>query len=243
MILSLQDLKNQRLVWSAGQANSSANPSASRRHIPSGHVSFDQCLEGWPSSGLVELQLPAWGIGELRLILPALSHLAGDAATQNKLQVWLTENVCLMPQALDSAYASNTVVLENLGTKQSLWALETLLTSGVCSVLICWLPQLTSAQAKRLQVAAKESGTLVFCLREISQLEHSLPISLRLQLSPTDQGLMIDVLKRQNAQPVEPFELDLLECSPQLYQQATKPDVHAYQHNIVPFPSQSIELK
>jgi len=71
MSLSLEDLKTQRVVWSASQSSQLACNAPS--NVPSGFSMFDQKLGGWPSSGLVELQPSASGIGELRLILPALS--------------------------------------------------------------------------------------------------------------------------------------------------------------------------
>jgi len=153
MTPSLQDLKNQRLVWSAARCALQKPKS-----IPSNYPEFDQHLDGWPESGLVELQVPAIGIGEIRLILPALQRLAQHEQTNTKLQVWLTEQMLLMPQALDAAFAMHTVVIEQLEHKQMLWALETLLNSGVCSAIICWLPYLKPTQAKRLQVLAKDSN-------------------------------------------------------------------------------------
>lgn len=244
MTPSLQDLKNQRLIW-----NASRSERQQPKSIASSYPEFDQRLDGWPESGLVELQIPTVGIGEVRLILPALQQLAQQEATHTKLQVWLTEQMQLMPQALDAAFAMNTVVIEHLDYKQILWALETLLSSGVCSAVVCWLPYLKPAQAKRLQVLAKDSNTLVFCLRDLGanlgqgasansgMYDSALAISLRIRLSATDSGLNVDVLKRQNALPISPFELRLSERTPQLYVHASQPDIHAYQHNVVPFPT------
>lgn len=234
MSLSLQELKNRRLVWSANQAPShSVEPS----FIPSGFAALDKQIGGWPNSGLVELQPTALGVGELRLILPALSSLATRKEGQGKLQVWLPGGVQLMPQGLGMAFTSSTIMLKALSANESLWVLDTLLQSGICSAVVCWLDALDPAQAKRLQIAAKDSNTLVFCIRSVVSQDSSLPISLRMRLQPTDQGLLLDVFKRQNAYAVEPFHLSLSGASPELYRCQKISDAHAYQHNVISFPS------
>jgi len=234
MTPSLQELKHRRLVWTANQApNHIAEPS----FVPSGFAMLDAQTGGWPSSGLVELQPSALGIGELRLIFPALSFLAGKASARQSLQVWLPGALQLMPQGLGGAFTPNTVMLKALGSKESLWVLDTLLQSGVCSAVVCWLDALDSAQAKRLQIAAKESGTLVFCIRPAPKQDGSLPISMRMRLQPAENGLLLDVFKRQNAYAPEPFHVPLYSAEPALYQRKKLPDVQAYQHNVLPFPS------
>lgn len=234
MSLSLQELKNRRLVWSANQA---PNHIVEPAFIPSGFAVLDEQIGGWPNSGLVELQPSAMGVGELRLILPVLASLASKTTDQAKLQVWLPGGVQLMPQGLGAAFTSSTVMLKSLSSSESLWVLDTLLQSGICSAVVCWLDALDPAQAKRLQIAAKESNTLVFCIRSMVRQDNSLPISLRMRLQPSDQGLLLDVFKRQNAYAVEPFQLNLSKASPELYRRQKISDAHAYQHNVISFPS------
>ena len=47
---------------------------------PSGYTPLDELLPGggWPHRGLIELLLQQNGIGEMRLLLPALQRLAGQ---------------------------------------------------------------------------------------------------------------------------------------------------------------------
>ena len=237
MTPSLQELKHRRLVWTANQApNHIAEPS----FVSSGFAVLDEQTGGWPSSGSVELQPSALGIGELRLIFPALSFLAEKASSRQSLQVWLSGGLQLMPQGLGGAFTSNTVVLKALGSKESLWVLDTLLQSGVCSAVVCWLDTLDSAQAKRLQIAAKESGTLVFCIRSAPKQDASLPISMRVRLEPAEDGLLLDVFKRQNAFAPEPFHVHLCSAEPALYRRQKISDIQAYQHNILPFPGSRV---
>lgn len=240
MPLSLQEIKNQRLVWSA--SNAAQRTAVASQYLSSGFPVFDQQVGGWPASGLVELQPSAMGIGELRLILPALSLLTESQNSDSlnpstkKLQVWLPSGAQLMPHGLGSALASQTLVMKALPHTDALWVLDTLLQSGVCGSVVCWLSGLEPAQAKRLQLAAKEHGTLVFCIQSNVRQQNSLPISMRLRLEPTKNGLSLDVFKRQNAYSVEPFYLDFASVAPSLYQRTRISEAHAYQHNVLTFP-------
>jgi len=232
---TIESLKQQRLVWSASHSYS---PLQGLYYLASGYAELDQALGGWPASGLVELQIERMGIGELRLLLPALAALTkGEHA--HKLQVWLDAPSQLMPQGLGGAFSDQLVVLNEPKHELKLWALEQLFRSGACSAVVFWVKALKPAQAKRLQIAAKESNTLGFMLSYSSAQSVSLPISLRMELSASLNGLMLNVFKRQNAFPLAPFEVNLQQHFPELFERTTRPAIHAYQHNVLAFPNSS----
>lgn len=229
---TIESLKRRRLVWSAAHGHGSLSGG---HYLESTYAELDQALGGWPVSGLVELQTEAMGIGELRLVLPALAALA-EGEHSHKLQVWLGAPSQLMPQGLGEAFGQQLIVLNESRHEMKLWALEQLFGSGACSAIVFWVDDLKPAQAKRLQIAAKESNTLGFMLSYCSAQSVSLPISLRMQVSLSENGLMLNVFKRQHAFPLQPFEVNLQQRFPELFEQKIRSAVHAYQHNILTFP-------
>lgn len=226
---TLQALKDRQLVHKGSDSSS-----LERRVVSSGYSDFDQRLDGgWPAYGVVELSPENTGIGELRLLEPVLSNLA----ILRPLQAWVGVPACLMPSYLTSASRERGLIISPPDRKQTCWVVEQLLLSGCCSSVVCWMNELSPAQAKRLQVAAKESQTLLFLIRSSFSLSQSLPVSMRLQLETHDSGLKVSVIKRQNAWPLEPFALDLSKRWPQLFRRE-KSEVHAFcPDNVVAFPS------
>lgn len=92
-------------LWRASQIGG-----GQRRTTPSGHAALDAELPGggWPHAELTELLLPQPGIGELRLLVPALAMVgrAGQGGGQPTSQSIV--NPCVMlfdPPALLSAWA------------------------------------------------------------------------------------------------------------------------------------------
>jgi protein ImuA len=66
--------------------------SAARRvdTVPTGYAALDACLPGggWPRTGLIEILVPRFGVGELYLLLPALALLTRRPAA--RWCVWVT---------------------------------------------------------------------------------------------------------------------------------------------------------
>ncbi|TNC80945.1 MAG: recombinase RecA [Oleiphilus sp.] len=226
-LTTLQSLKEQQLIWQ-GRRLSEQKPAC----LASGYAAFDHALSGgWPASGLVELTPVHLGIGELRLLLPVVTELAGT----RPLQAWVGAPACLTPHNL-SVTSLERCLLIWPKRQQMHWVLEQLLASACCSTVVCWMDELSLAQARRLQVIAKESGTLVFVIRQQPDVSQSLPVSLRLHLGVVDNGLKVVVLKRQNGWPVAPFEVDLSDRFPQLIERKRREIVARQPDNVLSFP-------
>lgn len=225
----LQQLQEKNLLWRAGE-----NKAKSVRVHASGYEELDQALQGgWPESGAVELQVARYGLGELRLILPVIQALA----TRRAFQVWLGVPAQLNAQSLPPEVVARSVLLSPAEEKQGYWVLEQVLTSACCSVVTAWLPGLNTAQAKRLQILAKDSSTLLFLIVAGVKAEQSLPLSLRLSLHASSNGLEVHVLKRQNAWPIAPFEVDFRARWPQLFPQKSVQLTALPPDNVVHFPT------
>ena len=85
MAASIEQLlqQNSARLWRAREPGSGA-ASTAPAGLPTGYVALDRCLPGggWPRQGLIEILSDQRGIGEVRLLLPALAALCRDANAQ-----------------------------------------------------------------------------------------------------------------------------------------------------------------
>ncbi|KAF1051762.1 MAG: Cell division inhibitor SulA [Stenotrophomonas maltophilia] len=182
--VALASLLDARRVWK-GQVET---PPSGRQ--PTGHAGLDALLPsgGWPESALSEILLAAPGLGELRLVWPALARLSQAG-----------ERIALVaPPFLPypHAWQGAGVVLERLSIiqaegKEALWAAEQCLRSGSCGAVLCW-PQAADDRAlRRLQVAAETGQTLGFAYRPLREAVNPSPAALRLALDNRPAQLRI----------------------------------------------------
>ena len=90
---------------------------------------------------------------------------------------------------------------------EALWATRQASASGSCALVMAWLARLDTAALRRLQLAAEQGATPLFLLRARSAARHASPALLRLALSPTLDGLQIDILKRRGPPAAGPIQL------------------------------------
>lgn len=203
----IQSLQSSQLLWRAGEA-----AEKSGNTLSSGYPQLDGKLGGgWPDKGIVELQTQQTGIGEVRLLLPSLKTIKLRQENQDRLFLWVRPPGRLNAQTLSMAGLplNNTVVATDICPEQGFWIAEQSLRSGCCAVVVMWCESLEPNQAKRLQLAAKEGDSLGVLIRPPSDVEQSLPISLRMSLSPNKHGLAVDINKRLGGNPVGTFALDM----------------------------------
>lgn len=162
--------------------------------IPTGFAALDESLPGggWPSSGLVEILTAARGIGELRLLVPALAALGRAVPAR-----W---SVLVAPpfEPFPPAFAAYGISLESLlvvRTAAPLWAVELALRSGSCATVLAWVERARPRHIRRLQLAAEQGRTLGFLLRLESALKESSPASLRILFEPTRRGARLTLVK------------------------------------------------
>lgn len=187
---------------------------------PSGHLELDAALPGggWPARVLTELLLPHAGIGEMRLLAPAL---AAVQAQQHSV-------ILFDPPALPFAWALRAcgLDLQQLFVVRSreaargrangpllaadvLWALEQTLKSGHVGAMLAWLPARLPADAlRRLQLAAQGHDGPAFLLRNEAARHQPSPAPLRLLLraAAADQ-LRVQLLKRRGPPLLQPLTL------------------------------------
>jgi protein ImuA len=170
------------------------------RCIDTGHPTLSAQLPGggWPVGTLVDLHTQQPGIGEVRLLGPALKTVA------TRRVVFLQPPHA--PQAIALAALglppSQLLWLRSERTADRLWAAEQVLKSGTCGALLFWQNHMRSESLRRLHIAAQQGETLFFQIRPLADAQDASPAPLRLALRPAAEGLDVEVVKRRGPQCV-----------------------------------------
>lgn len=193
-VLSRQDIwRGDRLAVRDGAAESS------------GFDALDAELpgKGWSTGALTELLPTQTGVGELALLWPVLARLSRSG--------WLA---LVAPPYLPFAPAWAELSLEHLwwvrgvSAQEAAWATEQMLASGAFAAVLSWLPQVESAQMRRLQLAVEGRRSLAFVMRAPTAARSASPAPLRLQLAAAGAGaLSVQILKRRGPPRPEPLLL------------------------------------
>jgi protein ImuA len=189
-------------LWLASQLAHSTT-----RCIDSGHPALSAQLPGggWPTGTLVDLLLQQQGIGELRLLRPALVSVA-------KRRIVLLQPPH-PPQALALAALglapSQLIWIRSSRSADALWAAEQVLRSGSCGALLFWQNHARGETLRRLHLAAQSAETLFFMLRPLAAAQDASPAPLRLGLRPAAGGMEITFVKRRGPQRDAPLFLPL----------------------------------
>lgn len=184
--------------------------------LSSGYQELDHHLHrgGWPQQGLMELLLPQAGIGELRLLLPALQQL-----TQNTYVAWINPPFIPYATALKAGGVNtdNLLVVRTRTHEETLWSMERCCLSNGCAGVMAWPEErkLNIKETRRIQLAARSGKTLAMLFRPINAIERSSLAELRLALRPTTcvDHLSLDIVKRKGGWPVQGIELSLTQAS------------------------------
>jgi hypothetical protein len=177
--------------------------------LPTGFAELDEQLPGggWPRGALMEILIEREGIGELRLLLPALAHVS----EQSGWQAWVAPPH--LPYA--PALAASGVKLEQLlvATPQSAadawWAAEQALRSGACSAVLAWLRMPDERRMRRLQLGAESGRAWGVLFRHASAAQERSPAALRLRLEATADGLAVHILKRRGGHVSKPVMVNV----------------------------------
>lgn len=168
------------------------------RTIASGHAQLDAVLPGggWPVGALIELLHAQAGIGELRLILPALQVLQ----QAHRRIVFIRPPYRPYAPALSRARISLELLLfiDAPDDAQGRWAAEQALRSGAAGAVLLWSESTEDRNLRRLQLAAEAGQALAFLYRSPAVLRQPSPAALRVVLEPggADDGLSEATLLR-----------------------------------------------
>jgi hypothetical protein len=163
--------------------------------LPTGFGALDPCLPGggWPRTGLVEILVSRFGVGELYLLFPALAALTRRPLA--RWCVWITPP--LEPYA--PALAAHGAALERMlvvRAPEALWAFEQTLGSGASDIALAWAARNPSSRAvRRLQLAAERGRTLGVLFRPRRAARESSAAVLRMVVEPKAGGARVTLLK------------------------------------------------
>lgn len=197
--------------------------------VATGFAALDAQLPGggWPRRALSELLLAHPGLGEIRLVAPALAAVqqAGRVVMlfdpPAALSGWALADMGLEVERLLLIQAATHVPVDPVGRpggplrpvelKARLWALEQALKSGHVGAVLAWLPPcLSPDRVRRLQLAAQAHDGPAFVLREAAAQGQpsAAPLRLGLRAAGVDQ-LAVSVFKRRGPPLLQPLHLRL----------------------------------
>jgi protein ImuA len=158
---------------------------------------------------LIELLVAHPGIGEMRLLRPALA----TASTRSIALVQPPQ----VPYAHAYAYfgidLARPMWIRTAKSADALWSTEQILRAGSCSALVLWQNHIRAESLRRLLLAAQSSETLFFVMRPLASAQDASPAALRLGIRSVEGGISVELIKRKGPMSAEPLLIPMLPSS------------------------------
>lgn len=210
--MSLEKLLENPRVWRG------SSQASSRAGLASGYPKLDQCLPGggWPQQALTEILIEQYGIGELRLLMPALAELSAEetqtAYADNDYEgsykepgwiAWVAPPFQPYAPALQQCGIdlSRMLIVRPKDDSELLWSAEQALSSGTCAAVLLWPDKLDDQASRRLQLAAEKGDSWAIAFRPLTARQQPSAAALRLLLQSTGQGTRVHILKSRGGRP------------------------------------------
>jgi hypothetical protein len=182
----------QQLAWLCRNGRALAAPVVEA----SGWTELDAVLPGggWQAGTVVELMPAVTGIGELRLLLPALARITGAG---RHITLIAPPYIPFAPAlSQHGVRLERVLVIRAQQAEDILWAAEQSLRCRSFGAVLAWPATIRDRDIRRLQLAAEAGGSTGFLYRCVDAARESSPAALRLKLRrAADDALQIDVLK------------------------------------------------
>ena len=204
--MSLEKLLENPRVW---RGSSQVD---TRIGLASGFAKLDRCLPGggWPQQALTEILVEQCGVGELRLLMPALAqlsteepHAQHDDYSEPGWIAWIAPPFQPYAPALQQCGIdlSRMLVVRPKDDSELLWSAEQALSSGTCAAVLSWPATLDDQASRRLQLAAEKGNSWAIAFRPLAARKQSSAAALRLELQSTEQGTRVHILKSRGGRP------------------------------------------
>lgn len=189
-------------IWRASQL-----AHAVTRCVDTGHMALSNLLPGggWPTGAIVELLVQQPGIGEMRLMAPALAKVAH----RKIVMIQPPHPPHIIGLAGLGVAPADVVWVKTKTTSDLMWAAEQTLRSGSCGAVLLWANHIRPEHLRRLNLAAQTAETLFFVMRPLTAALDPSVSSLRLGVRPAPGGVDIEFVKRRGPQRDEPLFLPL----------------------------------
>lgn len=217
------ELERHPAIWRGAELARTACPG-----LASGFAALDAELPGggWPAGALTEILPQHEGIGELRILGPALAQLT----SQGKFIAWIAPPHLPYAPALAAAGIAleRILIVKTSRDSDSLWAAEQALRSAACGGVLAWPREIRFPQLRRLQLAAEDGRCLAVLFRPTAAAREPSPAVLRIALATSAGGLALSILKRRGAPLSRPILLPALSAPPVAANSSPYPefDVH-----------------
>jgi cell division inhibitor SulA/protein ImuA len=134
------------------------------------------------------------GIGELRLLLPALARITGAG---RHITLIAPPYIPFAPALSQHGLRLERVlVIQAQQAEDILWATEQTLRCRSFGAVLAWPTAIRDREIRRLQLAAEAGGSTGFLYRSIDAAREASPAALRLKLRRADSSaLQINILK------------------------------------------------
>ncbi len=188
-------------LWRGSHANRHSNNVV--KSVCTGYKSINKQLHsnGWPLKTTTELGINQAGIGELRLLLPALKKLQ-SSQQQREIILISPPHPPFAPALHRYGIDVNCVTIVNTKNLQErLWATEQSLVANCCAAVISWFGEhkINHHELRRLQLASEKTSTWNVLFRHNSCLQQSSAAGLRIHLNSTAYSkLQLDIIKQPN---------------------------------------------
>ena len=200
---SLDKLLENPRVW-RGHSQAHASPGLS-----SGYEALDRHLPGggWPRNSLTEILVEHYGVGELRLLMPALASLSSDDNSLDYNEpgwiAWVAPPFQPYPPALQQwgVDLSRMLIVRPKNDSEMLWSAEQALSSGTCAAVLLWPDVLDDQASRRLQLAAEKGNSWAIAFRPPSARREPSAAALRLELLANGEGTRVSILKSRGGRP------------------------------------------
>jgi cell division inhibitor SulA/protein ImuA len=200
---SLEKLLENPRVW---RGNSSLQQKAG---LASGYPELDRHLPGggWPSGALTEVLTEQYGIGELRLLMPALARLSAEEAQPDYSEpgwiAWVAPPFQPYPPALQQCGIdlSRMLIVRPRDASEILWSAEQALSSGTCAAVLFWPQTMDDQASRRLQLAAEKGHSWAVAFRPMAMRRQPSAAALRIELHVSAQGTHVHIVKSRGGRP------------------------------------------
>ena len=168
------------------------------RHLPGG---------GWPRESLTEVLTEHYGIGELRLLMPALARLSTETSPQDFTEpgwiAWVAPPFQPYPPALQQCGIdlSRMLIVRPRDDSELLWSAEQALSSGTCAAVLLWPSMLDDQASRRLQLAAEKGRSWAIAFSPLAARRQPSAAALRIELHPGAHGTRVHILKSRGGRP------------------------------------------
>jgi len=175
--------------------------------LPTGFPALDRVLPagGWLRGSLTEILPERLGVGELRLVMPALARLSREGCWI----VWVTPpHIPYAPAlAAQGVDLSRLLLVRTRSDTDAQWAMEQALRSGSCGAVLAWPAGADERSLRRLQLAAEAGRSWGVLFDPPTHSQGRTPATLRLKVQAASRGIVVEILKCRGRGPSSPLPI------------------------------------